>query len=72
MAHYDLGNSFYAEWLDPTMSYSSALFAEGTTTLVLDAREQPRMVQPPRRPCGQKFADRAVLPDDHGNRSASA
>jgi len=25
-AHYDLGNDFYAPWLDPTMSYSSALF----------------------------------------------
>jgi cyclopropane-fatty-acyl-phospholipid synthase len=24
-AHYDLGNDFYARWLDPTMSYSSAL-----------------------------------------------
>ena len=26
MAHYDLGNDFYALWLDPTMSYSSALY----------------------------------------------
>nr|WP_240049053.1 cyclopropane-fatty-acyl-phospholipid synthase family protein [Parerythrobacter lutipelagi] len=26
-AHYDLGNDFYRQWLDPTMSYSSALFA---------------------------------------------
>lgn len=25
-AHYDLGNDFYAAWLDPTMSYSSAMF----------------------------------------------
>lgn len=25
-AHYDLGNSFYRLWLDPTMTYSSALF----------------------------------------------
>ncbi|MEO6395475.1 MAG: cyclopropane-fatty-acyl-phospholipid synthase family protein [Devosia sp.] len=25
--HYDLGNAFYAEWLDPSMTYSSALFA---------------------------------------------
>jgi len=25
-AHYDLGNEFYACWLDPSMSYSSALF----------------------------------------------
>jgi cyclopropane-fatty-acyl-phospholipid synthase len=26
-AHYDLGNDFYSEWLDPTMTYSSARFA---------------------------------------------
>lgn len=25
-AHYDLGNAFYESWLDPTMTYSSALF----------------------------------------------
>ncbi|NBB51623.1 methyltransferase domain-containing protein [Rhizobium sp. CRIBSB] len=25
-AHYDLGNAFYAAWLDPTMTYSSARF----------------------------------------------
>lgn len=28
-AHYDLGNAFYKEWLDPSMTYSSALF-DGT------------------------------------------
>ena len=27
-AHYDLGNAFYAQWLDPTMTYSSAYFAK--------------------------------------------
>jgi cyclopropane-fatty-acyl-phospholipid synthase len=26
VAHYDLGNDFYRLWLDPTMTYSSALF----------------------------------------------
>jgi cyclopropane-fatty-acyl-phospholipid synthase len=26
--HYDLGNDFYATWLDESMAYSSALFAE--------------------------------------------
>lgn len=26
--HYDLGNDFYASWLDSSMAYSSALFAE--------------------------------------------
>ena len=28
-AHYDLGNDFYAAWLDQTMTYSSAVFADG-------------------------------------------
>ena len=27
-AHYDLGNAFYQSWLDPTMTYSSALFED--------------------------------------------
>jgi len=27
-AHYDLGNDFYAAWLDPTMTYSSALWEQ--------------------------------------------
>ncbi len=26
MAHYDLGNDFYSLWLDPSMTYSSAIF----------------------------------------------
>ncbi|MBI1365943.1 MAG: methyltransferase domain-containing protein [Alphaproteobacteria bacterium] len=26
IAHYDLGNAFYEKWLDPTMTYSSALY----------------------------------------------
>jgi cyclopropane-fatty-acyl-phospholipid synthase len=32
-AHYDLGNCFYGLWLDPTMSYSSALFGGETRSL---------------------------------------
>lgn len=32
-AHYDLGNDFYRLWLDPTMSYSSAYFANVTDGL---------------------------------------
>jgi len=31
VAHYDLGNAFYGLWLDPTMTYSSALFGDGAT-----------------------------------------
>ncbi len=30
-AHYDLGNDFYAAWLDATMTYSSAVFADQDT-----------------------------------------
>ena len=33
MAHYDLGNDFYRLWLDPSMTYSSAVFAEPAETL---------------------------------------
>ncbi len=32
-AHYDLGNDFYALWLDPGMAYSSALFDSPTQSL---------------------------------------
>jgi cyclopropane-fatty-acyl-phospholipid synthase len=37
-AHYDLGNAFYTLWLDPTMSYSSAWFAEGDKQALADAQ----------------------------------
>jgi cyclopropane-fatty-acyl-phospholipid synthase len=37
-AHYDLGNDFYSEWLDATMTYSSARFAAPT-----DALEQAQL-----------------------------
>jgi cyclopropane-fatty-acyl-phospholipid synthase len=32
-AHYDLGNDFYRLWLDPSMTYSSALFENGERCL---------------------------------------
>ncbi len=32
-AHYDLGNEFYAAWLDPGMTYSSALYDRPEMTL---------------------------------------
>jgi cyclopropane-fatty-acyl-phospholipid synthase len=32
-AHYDLGNNFYRSWLDPSMTYSSALFSTGANDL---------------------------------------
>ena len=32
-AHYDLGNDFYSLWLDPTMTYSSAIFSNDNESL---------------------------------------
>ena len=37
-AHYDLGNDFYRLWLDPSMTYSSALF-DGDSSLTLEAAQ---------------------------------
>ncbi|MBM3513753.1 MAG: class I SAM-dependent methyltransferase [Alphaproteobacteria bacterium] len=38
-AHYDLGNSFYAHWLDSSMTYSSALFS-GREESLTDAQTE--------------------------------
>jgi cyclopropane-fatty-acyl-phospholipid synthase len=40
-AHYDLGNEFYDLWLDPTMTYSAALF-DGDMTCQLAAAQQAK------------------------------
>ncbi|MEM7289546.1 MAG: cyclopropane-fatty-acyl-phospholipid synthase family protein, partial [Pseudomonadota bacterium] len=32
-AHYDLGNDFYSMWLDPSMTYSSAIYEDGANSL---------------------------------------
>ncbi len=32
-AHYDIGNAFYTQWLDRTMTYSSAIYAPGDNDL---------------------------------------
>lgn len=37
--HYDLGNDFYAVWLDPDMTYSSAIFDDPADTLA-DAQDR--------------------------------
>ncbi len=38
-AHYDLGNDFYREWLDETMTYSSAMFRAGDTLEAAQVRK---------------------------------
>ncbi|WP_460275346.1 class I SAM-dependent methyltransferase [Celeribacter sp. ULVN23_4] len=43
-AHYDVGNEFYQLWLDPGMTYSSALFAEGDDLETAQARKNARIL----------------------------
>ncbi len=42
--HYDLGNDFYSEWLDPSMTYSSAYYSEADLTLEQAQVEKYRKV----------------------------
>jgi cyclopropane-fatty-acyl-phospholipid synthase len=51
-AHYDLGNPFYRLWLDPSMSYSSALFA-GRPDLTLEQAQHAKY---------QRVIDELALP----------
>jgi cyclopropane-fatty-acyl-phospholipid synthase len=43
-AHYDLGNEFFEAWLDPTMTYSAALFeaTEGDSAADLEAAQRAK------------------------------
>lgn len=44
-AHYDLGNDFYALWLDPSMTYSAAIFSDGGDNLYdAQMRKYDRMI----------------------------
>jgi len=44
-AHYDLGNDFYRQWLDGTMTYSAALFADANESLeVAQQRKYARIL----------------------------
>ena len=42
--HYDLGNDFYGQWLDPSMTYSSAVFTSGDQSLEDAQRTKYRRV----------------------------
>lgn len=45
MAHYDLGNEFFRLWLDPTMTYSSAIFEkEGQSLTSAQIAKYDRML----------------------------
>jgi cyclopropane-fatty-acyl-phospholipid synthase len=44
-AHYDLGNDFYAQWLDSSMTYSAALFDQGGSLVQAQERKYQRMLE---------------------------
>ena len=44
-AHYDVGNEFYALWLDPSMTYSSALYDGSDTLEAAQRRKYDRILQ---------------------------
>ena len=54
-AHYDLGNAFYREWLDETMTYSSALYATGANDLASAQRAKYQAL----------IDDTGIRPGDH-------
>lgn len=68
-AHYDLGNEFYALWLDPSMTYSAAIFKrEGENLFDAQMNKYDRIIDSFERPSGRTleigcgwggFADRA-------------
>lgn len=53
-AHYDLGNDFYAAWLDPDLVYSSARFDEGEADLL--AAQRRKLASIAERVAGAKTA----------------
>lgn len=73
-AHYDLGNDFYALWLDATMTYSAAIFAdEGEDLIPAQHRKYDRIIERI-RPSGNVleigcgwggFAERALESGDY-------
>lgn len=56
-AHYDLGNDFYREWLDETLTYSSAIFADRDEPL---ATAQRRKLDAVLQRTGAKPGDRVL------------
>lgn len=74
-AHYDLGNEFYKLWLDPSMTYSSAIFANQNEPLEdAQKRKYDRIIERINSSgrlleigCGWGgFAERALQTGDYG------
>ena len=59
-AHYDIGNAFYSAWLDPSMTYSSALFEDDSAGPDRGAKQQI--------PAARRSDRSAARPEAAGNR----
>jgi cyclopropane-fatty-acyl-phospholipid synthase len=58
--HYDVGNDFYRLWLDPTLTYSCALWDEGDSDDMLDRAQRRKIEYHARRvrvPAGGRILD---------------
>ena len=73
-AHYDLGNEFYKLWLDPTMTYSSAIFDRSEDLIEAQHSKYDRILDVLNAPSGKVlevgcgwggFADRAMQKGDY-------
>lgn len=73
-AHYDIGNNFYELWLDPSMTYSSAIFEDQSKDLIsAQYRKYDRIIENIHGSgklleigCGWGgFAERALLKGDY-------
>ncbi len=71
-AHYDLGNEFYKLWLDPTMTYSSALYNGSNDLKTAQNNKYDRILNQLSAPSGRVleigcgwggFAERAIAND---------
>lgn len=61
-AHYDIGNSFYKLWLDPKMTYSSALFGDRTSAATASAHEDFVNLPAAQDAKYRRILDRLALP----------
>lgn len=75
--HYDLGNDFYKLWLDPSMTYSSAIFGNDNNLLDAQNRKYDRILDCLDNKSGKTleigcgwggFAERAVSKGDYNVR----
>src|SRR5947199_10843989 len=58
--HYDVGNDFYRLWLDPTLTYSCALWEEGDSDDMLERAQRRKIEHHARRvrvPAGGRVLD---------------